>query len=123
MTQETSIPQGRVLVACLCAEWCGVCRDYRARFEQLQSLHPQAMFRWIDVEDEADLLHPLDVENFPTVLLAVGDEPRFFGTLMPQIEALDRMIRAAVRDDANQPCASADVVDLLGRIRRALAPT
>lgn len=122
MLYETSSPQGRILVACLCAEWCGVCRDYRARFEQLQSRLPQAKFLWIDVEDEADLLHPLDVENFPTVLLAVGDEPRFFGTLTPQIETLERMIRTQLGDNAAPVPASAEVVELLRRIRRIHAP-
>ena len=42
----------------------------------MQAKFPQARFLWIDVEDEADLLYPLDVEDFPALLLAVGDEPR-----------------------------------------------
>ena len=46
------------------------------------------------MEDEADLLHPLDVEDLPTLLLAVGDEPRFFGPVTPQAETLERLIRA-----------------------------
>ncbi|MBK7051039.1 MAG: thioredoxin family protein [Rhodoferax sp.] len=86
-----------VLVACLCADWCGVCRDYRARFEQMQARFPDTQFLWIDVEDEADLLHPLDVEDFPTILLAVGDEARFFGTITPQPEMLERLVRSHTR--------------------------
>ena len=41
----------------------------------------QVQFVWIDIEDEADMLHPLDVEDFPTLLLAVGDEPPFSARL------------------------------------------
>ena len=61
MNPENPALPASVLVVCLCAEWCGVCRDYRSRFALVQSKFPQARFLWIDVEDEADLLRPLDV--------------------------------------------------------------
>ena len=84
-------------MVCLCAEWCAVCRDYRSSFAQVQAAvqadHPQAQFVWLDVEDEADLLHPLDVDDFPTLLIAVGDAPRFFGPLTPQPQTLERLVR------------------------------
>ena len=40
------------LVACLCAAWCGTCRDYRAGFEALAARFPEARFLWLDVEDD-----------------------------------------------------------------------
>ena len=112
-----------LLVVCLCAEWCGVCRDYRSRFaevqQRLQADHPQARFLWIDVEDEADLLDPLDVENFPTLLLAVGGEPRFLGPLTPQAETLERLLRTTL---AGSPAlADPELVALVARIRAAKA--
>jgi len=65
-----------MLVVCLCADWCDVCSNYRSSFEQVQAAVrqdlPQARFIWLDIEDEADLLHPLDVEDFPTLLIAVS---------------------------------------------------
>lgn len=88
-----AIPDRAVLVACLCAEWCGVCRDYRSVFEQVRARFPQARFVWVDVEDQADLVDPIDVDDFPTLLIAVGDEARFLGTLTPQAEMLDRLVR------------------------------
>jgi hypothetical protein len=60
--------------------------------------YPQAQFLWLDVEDEADLLHPVDVEDFPTLLIAVGDAPRFFGPLTPQAQTLERMVRTTLQD-------------------------
>jgi len=27
-----------LLVVCLCVEWCGVCREYRIRLEQVKAL-------------------------------------------------------------------------------------
>lgn len=119
MNQETPTPPTPVLVVCLCAQWCGVCGDYRQRFTQMQADFAHAQFLWIDIEDEADLLHPLDVENFPTLLLAVGDEARFFGPVTPQADMLARLIRAQT-EDANAPAlADPAVADLLARIRAA----
>lgn len=119
MNPTFSAPQPSVLIVCLCAEWCGVCRDYRSRFEQVQSRFSEARFLWIDVEDEADLLYPLDVEDFPTLLLAVGNEPRFFGPLTPQIETLERLIRSHVQDASALALADPAAVDLVRRIRAA----
>jgi len=104
------------LVVCLCAEWCEVCREYRSRFEQMQARFPQAQFLWIDVEDEADLLHPLDIEDFPTLLLAAGKEPRFFGPVMPQAETLERLIRSQIQDRGAPALKNPAVSELLARI-------
>ena len=109
------LPRG--LVVCLCAAWCGVCGDYRARFTQVQAKFPLLEFVWIDIEDEADLLHPLDIEDFPTLLLAVGEEPRFFGPLTPQSEMLERLVRAQIQDAGAPALTNPAVVALLGRIR------
>lgn len=121
MNPAISAPSPAVLIVCLCAEWCGVCRDYRSRFEQVQSRFPEARFLWIDVEDEADLLHPLDIENFPTLLLAVGNEPRFFGPLTPQIETLERLIRSHVQAASAPALADPAAAKLVSRIRAAKA--
>jgi len=119
MNQQPAATPASLLVVCLCAEWCGVCRDYRARFDALQLCFPLAQFLWIDVEDEADLLHPLDVEDFPTLLLAVGDEGRFFGPLTPQIETLERLIRIQTQDAGAPALRDQAVTELVARIRAA----
>ena len=37
LSPEALVPsESELLVVCLCAEWCGVCREYRARFEEVQ---------------------------------------------------------------------------------------
>lgn len=93
MTTPASAETPPLLVACLCAQWCGTCNEYRPLFNQLQSEFPQATFRWVDIEDEADLVDPVDVENFPTLLIACGPQARFFGTLTPHIDTLRRLIQ------------------------------
>ena len=115
-----SMSEPDLLVVCLCAQWCGVCRDYDAVFRQVASRFPRARFVWVDVEDESDLLDPVEVENFPTVLIAVGAEPRFFGTVTPHAGTIERMVResvagAALADSALS--ANADLRALVGRLR------
>ena len=83
-----------LLVACLCAQWCGTCKEYEALFHGLQTEFPGATFRWIDVEDESELVDPIEVENFPTLLIATGGQARFFGTITPHIETLKRLIQS-----------------------------
>jgi thioredoxin 1 len=85
---------GRWVVACLCAAWCGTCTSYRAAFDALAARHPDKLFVWIDVEDEADVVGELDVENFPTLLLQRGDSVAFFGTTLPDAAIADRLVLA-----------------------------
>ena len=108
-----------LLIACLCAQWCGTCRDYEPLFAALQAEFEQARFQWIDVEDQADLVDPVDVENFPTLLIARDGQPLFFGTVTPHLETLRRLIQNHL-DGASQPVAqAADVVELAQRLRSA----
>ena len=107
-----ALPTPTLLVACLCAQWCGTCRDYQPLFDQLQTEFPQAQFEWVDIEDEADLVDPVEVENFPTLLVVADGQARFFGTLLPHIDTLRRILqtqlsaeRAATVDDAAQALA------------------
>ena len=119
MTSSLTVAPPAVLVVCLCADWCGVCRDYRSRFEQVATRFPEVKFLWMDVEDEADLLYPLDIDNFPTVLVAVGDEPRFLGPLTPHVDTLDRLIRAQSEPSSTGHAPNPTHVSLLSRIRQA----
>ncbi len=112
-----------VTVVCLCAEWCAVCRDYVQTFRQAQEQFPHARMIWIDVEDEADLLDPLEVENFPTVLIVVDGRPRFFGPLRPQLETLERLIRAQMTAADPSPLSDRSVSELADRILAAKART
>ena len=89
-----SLEDGRWVVACLCAAWCGTCSSYRATFEELATRHPDKTFVWIDIEDQADVVGDLDVENFPTLLLQQGDTVAFFGTTLPDAALAERLVQA-----------------------------
>ena len=115
-----------LLVVCLCAQWCHVCCDYRHSFAQvkaaIQADHPQAQFVWLDIEDEADLLHPLDVDDFPTLLIAVGDAPRFFGPLTPQVQTLERLVHSTAQRPAATALTDPELHAALARIKATLGP-
>ena len=105
-------------VICLCAGWCGVCREWQPLFEQQGRAHPQWHFAWVDIEDEAQAMGEMDVETFPTLLIAQGDEVRFLGPVPPSGAQLARLL-ANLRDaPAGSPPALPDGAQaLLRRLR------
>jgi hypothetical protein len=72
-------------VVCLCAAWCGSCRDYRRAFGERAGSAADALHLWVDIEDESDWLGDVDVETFPTLLVLRDGQPMFFGAVVPQI--------------------------------------
>jgi len=103
-------------VVCLCAAWCGVCRDYRATFDAAAADMPAtSRFTWIDIEDDAELLDDVDVENFPTLLIANGERTLFFGTITPQPATLARLLQGA---RAGELAALADTPEVDALVRR-----
>jgi thioredoxin 1 len=116
MSAPPLLPTNALLVACLCANWCGTCRDYRPLFDQLASTFPNAHFVWIDIEDEANLVDPIEVENFPTILIAAPSQALFFGTVTPHIQTLQRLIGSHQSSSERPLPANADLDGLIGRL-------
>ena len=108
----------RPWVACLCAAWCRTCDDYRPTFEAVAREQPDMRFAWIDIEDDSDALGPLalDVEDFPTLLIARGSELRFYGPLLPHRSTLARTVEAA-RRSVLTPAADGLDAALLSRLQ------
>ena len=105
------------LVACLCAQWCLTCGSYRSVFDALAAEMPNVRFVWVDIEDEADLVDPIEVENFPTLLIGAGDEVRFFGTVMPHADTLKRMVQTQLEQGGSTAATDPDVAALLARLQ------
>jgi thiol-disulfide isomerase/thioredoxin len=91
-----------LVVVCLCAEWCGTCREYRAEFERLTDRFPRVRFLWRDIEENADLLGNLEIENFPTILARRREWVLFFGAMPPQIGHLCRLIEIFLEQTIEQ---------------------
>jgi thioredoxin 1 len=104
------------LVVCLCAQWCGSCRDYTARFEQVGHQLAGTRFVWVDIEDEADLVDPVEVENFPTLLIVRDGAAVFFGPLTPHAETLERLVLSCLPPAMPAPVADAEVQALVARL-------
>ena len=101
-TTAGALAGGRWIVACLCAAWCGTCGAYRAAFEQLAARHPDMHFVWIDIEDQADVVGDLDVDNFPTLLMQKADVVAFFGTVLPDAALAERLIQSQTRQSEDE---------------------
>ncbi|MDA7415090.1 thioredoxin family protein [Xenophilus arseniciresistens] len=106
-------PSTDLQVICLCAEWCGTCRDYRTLFAQVAQEHAGAAFAWVDVEDHSELADDFDVETFPTLLVASGQGLHFLGPMLPHAQTLSRLLTAL---PAASP-APAEVAALLRAVR------
>ena len=95
-TTSQALADAGWIIACLCAAWCGTCGSYRAAFETLAARHPEKHFVWIDIEDQADVVGDLDVNNFPTLLIQRHDVVAFFGTVLPDPVQAERVLLSQV---------------------------
>jgi len=110
-------PHPSLLVACLCADWCDLCRDYRTLFDALaREMGAEATFAWVDIEDDEAALGNVDVEDFPTLLIARGSDTLFFGPVMPHAQTLSRMVRSAASREL-EPIDDARLAGLPDRVR------
>ncbi|TFY96281.1 thioredoxin family protein [Ramlibacter rhizophilus] len=105
-------------VICLCADWCGTCREWRAPLEALARAHPQVRFAWVDIEDQADAVADYDVETFPTLLIAKGATPRFLGPVLPHAGNIERLL-ASLRENGAATAVSEEARALLQRLQSA----
>jgi thioredoxin 1 len=106
-------------VICLCAAWCGVCRDWDAIFRALAPDHPGVRFAWVDVEDDDDAMGDIDIETFPTLLVAEGRSVRFLGPV-PPTAAHVRQLLARLRTQAPAQAAAPAADALLARLQPLL---
>lgn len=111
-------PPFPLLVACLCAEWCATCREYRGTFDRVAAEFPDVRFLWVDIEDEADRVDLVEVENFPTLLIARGAQARFFGPLTPHKATLVRLLRAEIEGSTAADLTDPALPALIARLRQ-----
>ena len=105
-------------VVSLCAEWCSACRAWRPVRDAVAARHPQHHWQWLDIEDEPDLMDEvgLDIETFPTVLIARGEQALFLGAIPPQAAFLENLITRLDREEAVPQGATPQAVALAARL-------
>lgn len=85
-------------VAVFCADWCRVCREFVPQLQRSLGGRDDVRLLCLDIEsfpDEEDLL---DIENFPTLLLADAQgRARYAGAVLPKVAAVEQLIDSAAR--------------------------
>src|SRR5437764_3512211 len=82
----------RTTVVALCAAWCDTCGEFRGAFERIAASRPEALFVWLDIEDDAEVCGDIDVENFPTLAIYRGSALLHYGVSLPQEGAVARLV-------------------------------
>lgn len=100
-----------ISVTCLCADWCGTCRDYVASFDALAAEHAGIPFHWYDVEDDADVVGDLDIETFPTLLIRRAGHVVYLGPVLPDPAHARRLIATYAAMDAAEAARYAAATD------------
>lgn len=110
-------PDDRLLVACLCAAWCHICDEYRTTFDGLASeFGDRARFVWVDIEDDEEALGPVDVVDFPTLLLASRERVQFFGPVLPHAQTARGLVQRALQGRLGA-VSDAALTDLATRVQ------
>jgi thioredoxin 1 len=87
----------QLTIYCLCVAWCRTCDAYVEVFESLKQACPRNVsWVWVDIEDHADLLDDVDVENFPSLLVTSGEYVYFFGPVLPQKAIAAQLIESVM---------------------------
>jgi thioredoxin 1 len=109
-------------VACLCAAWCGVCRDWQPSFAAQARANPHMRFAWVDVEDEDGAMGDVDIETFPTLLVARGDEVLFLGPIPPSGTQFTRLLATLQAQPRPAAGITADARALFARLKADVLP-
>lgn len=90
------------LVVCLCADWCGTCREYEDGFREMEARYPDVGFVWVDIEDENSGVEDWDIENFPTLLIQRKELVLFMGPMLPHHGILRQTLDAFLKQNPEE---------------------
>ena len=117
MNPNQSVAPSDWRVHVLCAQWCGVCRDYRAFVDARQAAAAGAAWVWVDIETHSDALGELDIDNFPTLMVTEGDAVRFLGAVTPQPEVAERLLASLLSGNRYSVPTVPGLQDTVGALR------
>jgi thioredoxin 1 len=109
-------------VVCLCAAWCGVCREWQPSFSAQARANPHLRFAWVDVEDEDDAMGDVDIETFPTLMVARGDQVLFLGPIPPSSTQFTRLLATLQAEPRPAPGVGEPASALLHRLKADVLP-
>jgi hypothetical protein len=115
-------PAAELLVVCLCAGWCRLCEGYRGVLEPVCA-ELGLPWRWVDIEDEAELVGDVDIETFPTLLLLdAAGRLRHAGPVTPQPGTLRQLLRHALGTSTDAPMSTGIAPELQALASRLRPP-
>jgi hypothetical protein len=109
-------------VACLCAAWCGVCREWQPLFLEQARAHPHLRFSWVDVEDEDDAMGDVDIQTFPTLMVVRGSQVLHFAPIPPSASQFARLLATLQARPTPAPGLPGDVDALARRLQAEVLP-
>ncbi|MDD3675752.1 MAG: thioredoxin family protein [Thauera propionica] len=112
------LADGPMLVIALCADWCGTCREFQPVLERIALAHPEMVFAWADIEDDAELVGDIELDSFPTLAIFHRGRPLHFGASPPLEPVVTRLIRSTAATPAG---AQRDVPDEVFELGARLA--
>ena len=71
---------------------------------------------WVDIEDDEEAIGSVDIDDFPTLLIARGDDVMHYGPVMARRDAALRAVQRALRGESDR-IADARIEELARRIR------
>jgi thioredoxin reductase (NADPH) len=106
------------VVIALCAAWCRICGEFADGFDRLARERPDALFLWLDIEDDSAVVGDIEVENFPTLAVYRDGMPAHFGISLPQEAVVRRVLEALATAERSTAAADLPEVEtLLQRVR------
>jgi thioredoxin 1 len=89
----------------------------------MQQEFPLVQFVWVDIEDQSELVDPVEVENFPTLLISSKNDPCFFGTVTPHADTLRRLVQTYIDIQPKAWTGDQEIMLLAERLQmQTLAP-
>jgi thioredoxin 1 len=92
---NASESRGKVVIVDFFAPWCGPCRRFAPRFDELANLNPNAVFCKVDVDELPELSAQYGVSAMPTFILFLNGQKHgqsIVGASEMQIDALYHQI-------------------------------
>ena len=84
--------------------------------------HPHLRFAWVDVEDEHEAMGEVDIETFPTLLVARGDQVLYHAPIPPMASQFKRLIARLQTQPQPDPGIAQHADALLHRLKSGVLP-
>jgi thioredoxin reductase (NADPH) len=108
-----------LVVVALCAAWCNTCTEFRDAFGRIADARPDALFVWLDIEDDHAVAGDVDVENFPTLAVYRGSAVLHFGVALPHEAGVARLVAELASRDGGLAAPPPAVAALAQALRHA----